>query len=82
MPDQLQRDVKAFFGNYNNAIEIARELLFSIANTELITETSLAAQAHLPAYSLLANHSLTLHKDFIDLLPPYVNIPVACKILF
>ncbi|MBT5824854.1 MAG: DNA phosphorothioation-associated putative methyltransferase [Gammaproteobacteria bacterium] len=82
LPDQLQRDVKAFFGNYNNAIEIARELLFSIANTELITETSLAAQAHLPAYSLLANHSLTLHKDFIDLLPPYVNIPVACKILF
>ena len=28
LPDQLQRDVKAFFGHYKNAIETAQELLF------------------------------------------------------
>jgi DNA phosphorothioation-associated putative methyltransferase len=80
LPDQLQRDVKSFFGNYNNAIEITRELLFSVANTELITKTSLKAKAHLPASSLLENHSLTFHKDFIDLLPAVLRVYVGCAV--
>lgn len=80
LPDQLQRDVKSFFGNYNNAIEIARELLFSVANTELITKTSLKAKAHLPASSLLENHSLTFHKNFIDLLPAVLRVYVGCAV--
>ncbi len=80
LPDSLQHDVKAFFGNYNNAITIARELLFSIADTELIAETSLAAQQILPASTLLANHSLTFHKDFIDLLPAVLRVYIGCGI--
>ncbi|NOQ63106.1 MAG: DNA phosphorothioation-associated putative methyltransferase [Methyloprofundus sp.] len=80
LPEALQQDVKAFFGNYTNALSLARELLFSIADKELITDTCLAAQAILPASSLLDNHSLTFHKDFIDLLPAVLRIYVHCGI--
>ena len=80
LPDELQRDVKAFFGNYNNALAIAKELLYSIADTELITETSLAAQKILPASHLLENHSLTFHKDFIEQLPALLRVYVECAV--
>ncbi len=80
LPDELQRDVKAFFGNYNNALTIAKELLYSVADTELITETSIAAQQILPASHLLENHSLTFHKDFIELLPALLRVYVECAV--
>ena len=80
LPDELQRDVKAFFGNYNNAQAIAKELLYSIADTELITETSLAAQQVLPASHLLENHSLIFHKDFLVLLPALLRVYVGCAV--
>lgn len=78
LPEQLQRDVKAFFGNYNSATTIARELLYSISNTELIIENCLKAHARLPASVLLENHSLILHKDFIELLPALLRVYVGC----
>jgi len=78
LPDKLQRDVKAFFGNYNTAIEISRELLYSISNTELIIENCLKAYEILPASVLLNNHSLIFHKDFIELLPALLRVYVGC----
>lgn len=78
LPDQLQRDVKSFFGNYNTAIEIACELLYSISNTELIIENCLKAHESLPASVLLDNHSLIFHKDFIELLPALLRVYVGC----
>lgn len=80
LPEQLQRDVKVFFGNYNNAIETCRELLFSISDTEQITDTCISAHQELPASSMAENHSLTFHKDFIDLLPPLLRVYVGCGI--
>jgi DNA phosphorothioation-associated putative methyltransferase len=78
LPDQLQRDVKAFFGNYNTAIEISRELLYSISNTELIIENALKAHEILPASVLLDNHSLIFHKNYIELLPALLRVYVGC----
>ncbi len=78
LPEQLQRDVKAFFGNYNTGIEIAREVLYSISNTELIIEDCLKAHQSLPASVLLDNHSLIFHKDFIELLPALLRVYVGC----
>lgn len=40
-PEGLKRDVKAFFGNYNVALTQAKELLFSIADTEVIEQACL-----------------------------------------
>ena len=78
LPDKLQRDVKAFFGNYNTAIEISQELLYSISNTELIIENCLKAYEILPTSVLLDNHSLIFHKDFIELLPALLRVYVGC----
>ena len=78
LPDSLQRDVKTFFGNYNTAIEMARELLYAISNTNFITENCLQAHAILPASVVLDNHSLVLHKDFIELLPALLRVYVGC----
>jgi len=78
LPDPLQRDVKAFFGNYNTAIEVARELLYSISNTELVIDNCLKAHEALPASVLLDNHSLIFHKDFIELLPALLRVYVGC----
>jgi len=77
LPEQLQRNVKAFFGNYITVTEIARELLYSISNTELIIENCLKAHEILPASVLFDNHSLIFHKDFIELLPALLRIYVG-----
>ncbi|MEO1942804.1 MAG: DNA phosphorothioation-associated putative methyltransferase, partial [Candidatus Thioglobus sp.] len=78
LPEQLQRDVKAFFGNYITATDIARELLYSIADTEQIIEKCLQAHKSLPASVLLENHSLIFHKDFLELLPALLRVYVGC----
>ena len=77
LPIRLQRDVKSFFGNYLNALESARELLFSVSNTELITEMCLTAHKELPASVLNEEHSLVLHKDFIELLPTLLRVYIG-----
>jgi len=77
LPKQLQRDVKAFFGNYITTTEIARELLDSISNTELIIENCLKPHEILPVSVLLDNHSLIFHKDFIELLPALLRVYVG-----
>jgi len=78
LPEQIQRDIKAFFGNYSNVTETAKELLFSISDTELIIDTCNSTYQELPASVLTENHSLIFHKDFIDLLPPLLRIYVGC----
>jgi DNA phosphorothioation-associated putative methyltransferase len=78
LPDQIQRDVNAFFSNYNTAIETSRELLYSISNTELIIENALKAYEILPASVLLDNHSLIFHKNYIKLLPALLRVYVGC----
>jgi len=78
LPEQLQRDVKAFFGNYLTATDIAHELLYSIADTKQIIDKCLQAHQSLPASVLLENHSLTFHKDFIELLPALLRVYVGC----
>jgi len=79
-PDDLKRDIKAFFDTYKIAQHQAKELLFNIANVEQITAECLLAKDTLPAAKLALErdvpHSLTLHKKFIDLLSPLLRVYV------
>ncbi len=72
-PDNLKRDIKTFFDNYNSAQLEARELLFGIADTELIEQECIRANEVLPASQLRYEneepHSLTFHKNFENQLP-------------
>lgn len=83
-PEDLKRDIKAFFDTYKIAQHQATELLFQIADSELIQELCIEANKLLPASKIdLENdepHALTLHKDFITLLPLVLRIYVGAAL--
>lgn len=74
----LKRDIKVFFDNYTTAQNEAKSLLFSIADTNKISEECLLADQYLPAskldYESEQPHALTFHKNFLDLLSPTLRI--------
>ncbi len=75
-PENLKRDIKALFGEYKTALNLAQELLFAIANTQLIEQQCIKAHEELPASVLNQGHSLLLHKKFLDQLPLLLRIYV------
>ena len=78
MPEGLKRDIKVFFDKYQNAIDEARELLFSIANPSLIHLLCDEAEKNLPACRLNNGHSLILHESYVSSLPAALRIYVGC----
>lgn len=68
-PESLKRDIKALFNDYNTAINLATELLFAIADTELINKQCIKAHRQLPASVFNKGHSLIFHKQYIEQLP-------------
>jgi DNA phosphorothioation-associated putative methyltransferase len=78
MAESMKRDIKAFFGTYQNAIENAKDALFSVSNTHLINELCEKAASELPACQLNSNHSLIFHEKYLSLLAPELRIYVGC----
>jgi len=76
-PEPLKRDIKALFDDYKTAINLAAELLFAIADTNLIQQQCEKAHNQLPASLLNEGHSLILHRDFIDDLPLLLRVYVG-----
>ena len=83
-PDDLKRDIKAFFDTFKTAEFQAKELLFKIADTGEIEKECLSAKRELPASKLVYErdipHSLTFHKKFVDLLSPLLRIYVLAAL--
>lgn len=79
LPDSLQLDVKALFGNYNSARELGKFLLFNIAKVEEIEAACHKAAAKIPASILITGKSLTFHKKFIIDLPVLLRVYVGCS---
>ncbi|MEG3765292.1 DNA phosphorothioation-associated putative methyltransferase [Alteromonas sp. 14N.309.X.WAT.G.H12] len=80
-PEQTKRDIKAFFDTNKNAQALAKELLFQIADVNQIEAECLEAHKTLPK-SVLAEefekpHSLTFHKQYLDLLSPLLRVYVS-----
>ena len=83
-PEDLKRDIKAFFDTYKIAQHQATELLFQIADSQLIESLCLEAEKLLPASKVdFENgqpHALTLHKDFITLLPLVLRVYIGAAL--
>lgn len=79
-PENLKRDVKALFDDYRTANNLAKELLFAIADTQLIGEECIKAHEQLPASILNSGHSLILHKDYIEALPLLLRVYVGAAL--
>lgn len=77
MPKSLQRDVKEFFGNYKNAVDQARTLLFSVGSVENIHAACIHANKDGLGY-LDRDHSLQLHSSMINSLPAVLRLYVGC----
>ncbi len=73
----LQRDIKAFFGDYGAAQAEARELLFRISDTQAIADACRTASEHGLGW-LEAGESLQLHTSLIEQLPPLLRVYVGC----
>lgn len=76
-PESLKRDIKALFADYKTANNLATELLFAIADTELINQQCEKAHSLLPASLLNKEHSLIFHKSHIDSLPLLLRVYVG-----
>ncbi|MCG9544146.1 DNA phosphorothioation-associated putative methyltransferase [Vibrio sp. Isolate33] len=76
-PEPLKRDIKALLDHYKTAINLAAELLFAIADTDLIQQQCEKAHTQLPASLLNEEHSLILHRDYIDDLPLLLRVYVG-----
>ncbi|MFC4654057.1 DNA phosphorothioation-associated putative methyltransferase [Rheinheimera marina] len=76
-PESLKRDIKAFFGNFNVALTQSKELLFSIADQQAITDSCLKLQLQIPSKLELEDetpHSLTFHKTYLTKLTPLLRV--------
>jgi DNA phosphorothioation-associated putative methyltransferase len=73
----VQRDVDWFFKNYSSLRTKAKELLFSIADEGKLLCACRDASSDGNGY-LFGDHSLQLHVDLIDRLPPILRIYVGC----
>lgn len=78
MPESLKRDIKAFFNSYRDALEEARETLFSVGNPATIEMACIEAQKQLGCGYLEEGHSFTFHEEFIGDLPPVLRIYIGC----
>jgi len=78
MPQGLQRDIKAFFGQYTEARDSGKSLLFSLAKTEVIYDACVQAHASLPASQLNGQHDLIFHKQYINLCPKELRVYIGC----
>ena len=78
MPDELKRDIKIFYNSYNEAIEQAKEVLFSMGNPDLIEESCNEAYDLLKSGYLEDGHSYTFHIRHLGDLPPELRIYIGC----
>jgi DNA phosphorothioation-associated putative methyltransferase len=69
----LQRDIKAFFGDYQSAIVQAREMLFTAGDPD---EIELACEAL--EFGWQDEQALYIHRSLLDQLPVLLRIYVEC----
>ena len=76
MPEEKKRDIKALFISSNSGREEAKELLFKIADNDLLQASAIESTQCFPSiYN--AGHSLLLQAKFINELPLILRIYVG-----
>jgi hypothetical protein len=73
----LQKDIKAFFGDYKNAMATAQSVLFQISKAELIVSACQQATEQGLGY-LDEDDALHLHTSMVERLPALLRIYIGC----
>jgi len=77
LEERLKKDVKAFFGDYKEALAAGRELLFAAGNPKQIDAACREAAEHGIGW-LEESESLTLATHLVVQLPPILRTYVGC----
>lgn len=74
---RLQKDIRAFFGDYQSAQEHAKQLLSQVSQPELLNEYCRVASENGLGW-LEPSHSLQLHSSLVHRLPAALRVYVGC----
>lgn len=77
LSEELRRDIRTFFGSYQNAQAEARPLLFSAGNRELVRQLCREAANHGLGW-LEKDRALYLHTTLVERLPAVLRVYVGC----
>lgn len=77
LSEELRRDIRTFFGNYQNAQAEARQLLFSAGNRELVRQLCREAARNGLGW-LEKDRALYLHTSLVERLPAVLRVYVGC----
>jgi len=77
LENALQKDIKAFFGDYPHALKQAQAELFQLGNAELIAAACLQAAEQGLGY-LDSEAALHLHSSQVERLPASLRIYIGC----
>jgi DNA phosphorothioation-associated putative methyltransferase len=80
MPARLQRDIKALFQSYNQVVELAQSLLFSVGSPENINEACSQAFQKFTSGKLVNNKSYTFNRALLNQMPAVIRVYVGCAI--
>ena len=80
MPARLQRDLKALFTSYNNSIEQAKALLFSVGKPATIADACNQAYQEHNCGKLLDSHSYTFRRELLNQMPAVIRVYIGCAI--
>ena len=78
LPEELKKDIKAFFGTYKEALEDAKRLLFSVGNPLIIEDAALEAYATYKVGEFNEGHSWIIPRELLSDLPSELRIYVGC----
>jgi DNA phosphorothioation-associated putative methyltransferase len=73
LPLGLQRDIRAFFGNYASACRLADELLFRAGDADAVDEACRKS-----AVGKLLPNALYVHRDALESLDPLLRVYEGC----
>ncbi|MGJ8674322.1 MAG: DNA phosphorothioation-associated putative methyltransferase [Pseudoalteromonas sp.] len=84
LSDEAKNDIKEFFGTNKQAQLESKELLFNISDVDKIEAECIEMNSILPASVLDtefgAPHSLSFHKQYMDLLSPLLRVYVSAAL--
>lgn len=80
MPARLTRDLKVHFSDYNQALEQAKQLLFSIAEPANIGNYCYQAFEQIQLGELHDNHSYILPTRYLNQLPAILRVYIGCAV--
>lgn len=75
--EELRRDIRTFFGSYQNAQAEARQLLFSVGNRDLLRQLCREAKKQGLGW-LEKDRALYLHTSLVERLPAVLRVYIGC----